>query len=291
MKLYPYGKLLNQMTTDNLLDICGHDDYVGLFVLGKNGNVGYVEDTANIRGEPSLVLRWMHGGSSEWYLDKLDLEVLTPNIKKSPMPETIMRTERSIDWHRNAREILCASPIVSVEILDYSQCKEVQAETLAFLKAKGYDSDVLLIRFQNGCEIAVYDQENQRCCEQRFIKTADDLSSLVGELFVRLDVVDVENPEPYVDNEVERDDCIDQTFIKIQTNRDSATVNAYNLSNGHYGNLVPAVCVYVPHPKLDRPNTPYIRTEEPGEHKELEYNLNTMLRRLNIHVDRIDRSN
>lgn len=286
MKLYPYGQLLKNISSINLRELTTNGTHDGLWVLGKNGNVGYIEELSAIRGETSAIIRWMHGGRSEWFLHLLELEVLTSKIEQSPMPETVFTPQVGLEWHPTAGEILKASPIMSVQVLDKDQRNLQGSETCAYLKALGYENDALIIRFENGCEIAVYDRNSQRCCEHRLIETADDLASLVGERFIRLDIVDVVNPEDHPSGEKE---YTEQTFIKLQTNRDSVTLNAYNLSNGQYGNLEAAVCVYVPHPKLDRPNTPYIRTPEPMEHPELVYNLNTLLKRLDIHLDLIER--
>lgn len=287
MRLWKYGKKLNALTEFNRSELGVGKQLLDLWVLGKNGIVGYVEGEGDIRGDKSTIIRWMHGGRSEWFTHLLDLDVLTEEAKFSPMPEEYVTTDSALSWHATAPEILRAGKIASISVVPGDD--RPKSECFAYLKAIGSENDAIQILFDNGCEIVIYDQNNQLCCEKRFIETADDLQSFVGESFVKLDIIDVEKPEDKKDDKGYLiEDYTEQTFVRLQTNRDHATFNIYNLSNGHYGELDAGVCVYVPHPVNDRPNTPYLRSPTDNDHTELTYNLNTQLQRLGINRDQVD---
>jgi hypothetical protein len=88
------------------------------------------------------------------------------------------------------------------------------------------DDNRLQIGFTNGTKVDVYDTE-QQCCENRYISTDDDLSSLVGHVLLRIEAK--EGPQ-LPDNYEVHETC----FVEIGTNIGFVTLTTHNEHNGYY---------------------------------------------------------
>ena len=86
----------------------------------------------------------------------------------------------------------------------------------------------VFLRFDEGMLELV--DAGQSCCEKRYFKTEDDLSDLIGERLVRIELVGAAGSSTGVDE----DDVLDWTFLKITTDRQQVSITAYNSHNGYY---------------------------------------------------------
>ena len=65
-------------------------------------------------------------------------------------------------------------------------------------------------------------------CESRYMRTDDDLQSIVGKALVSIMSKDAPNePDEYGDHEV--------VFIEVRTNDGSIVISNHNEHNGYYG--------------------------------------------------------
>ena len=86
--------------------------------------------------------------------------------------------------------------------------------------------EAITISFGNGA-IKLYDA-GQCCCERRYMRTDDDVQSLVGATLQRIEVKD----GPNIDDE---GDCHEQQFLEIGTDKGFVTIVNHNEHNGYYG--------------------------------------------------------
>lgn len=84
----------------------------------------------------------------------------------------------------------------------------------------------LNLRFSDGTGIMIYDA-GQLCCEERYIKTDDDLSYHIGATLIDAEVK--KGPE------VKREYGIhEMAFLHVKTSKGEIVVNTHNEHNGYY---------------------------------------------------------
>jgi len=89
------------------------------------------------------------------------------------------------------------------------------------------DDDALHFGFEGGFGMKVSDQ-GQSCCETRYMRTDDDLSSFVGSKLLGLLIKQAPNEQAeYDEHEVQ--------FLEVQTDRGCFTMASHNEHNGYYG--------------------------------------------------------
>lgn len=85
----------------------------------------------------------------------------------------------------------------------------------------------LKIIFTDGTTIVISDQ-GQSCCETRYMRTDDDLQSIVGGTIIK-----IEGKEgPSIEAEYEEHEIC---FVEIQTDKGFITLANHNEHNGYYG--------------------------------------------------------
>lgn len=86
----------------------------------------------------------------------------------------------------------------------------------------------LHIYFDDGVKIVVFD-DGQSCCESRYMRTDDEVKSLVGGRLVKITIKDAP------DQEDEYGDVHEIMFMEIQTDKNFITLSNHNEHNGYYG--------------------------------------------------------
>lgn len=87
--------------------------------------------------------------------------------------------------------------------------------------------DALRLTFSDGTGIIISD-EGQSCCENRYISCDDPVQSLVGGKLTKIEVKggpDYNGP----------DECNEQAFVEIATDKGFITLVTHNEHNGYYG--------------------------------------------------------
>lgn len=89
------------------------------------------------------------------------------------------------------------------------------------------EDEKLHLSFEGGKKIEIWDA-GQSCCESRYMRTDDDLGSLVGHQLTGINLKPAPNePDRYGDHEV----C----FLEISTDGGAVTLANHNEHNGYYG--------------------------------------------------------
>jgi hypothetical protein len=88
------------------------------------------------------------------------------------------------------------------------------------------EEDRLEITFSEG-NLTIWDND-QQCCETRYMTTDDDLPSFVGAKLLGYEAVEV----VCEDTEYERHE---QMFVKVETTKGTITLVTHNEHNGYYG--------------------------------------------------------
>lgn len=89
------------------------------------------------------------------------------------------------------------------------------------------DNGRLRFIFNDGSRISIFDN-GQSCCENRYIKTDDNLADFSGAEFLNAGIQDApDEPDEYDTHEVQ--------FLIIHTSKGDFTVAAHNEHNGYYG--------------------------------------------------------
>jgi hypothetical protein len=89
------------------------------------------------------------------------------------------------------------------------------------------DETRLIIEF-NGSKIAIFDG-GQQCCERRYMRTDDDIQSLVGHTLLRIEA----KQGPRIEND---DDTVHEIcFLEIGTDDGFISFSNHNENNGYYG--------------------------------------------------------
>lgn len=85
----------------------------------------------------------------------------------------------------------------------------------------------ITIDFNDGTNLRVAD-EGQSCCENRYMRTDDDMQHFVGAKLTGLEIKEApDEPDEYGDHEVQ--------FLEVQTDRGVFTMASHNEHNGYYG--------------------------------------------------------
>lgn len=88
------------------------------------------------------------------------------------------------------------------------------------------DDDVLSIVFSDSSTLKISDDE-QWCCESRYIRTDDNLGDLVGCKLIDVVIKDAPSiDEEYGEHEVQ--------FLEIKTDKNFCTLSCHNEHNGYY---------------------------------------------------------
>lgn len=88
--------------------------------------------------------------------------------------------------------------------------------------------DDLRLTFADGTTIAIWDN-GQSCCEARYMRTDDDVQSLVGHELRRIEV------KPADDIHDGSGDVHEVCFVEIGTDDGFITISNHNEHNGYYG--------------------------------------------------------
>lgn len=95
-------------------------------------------------------------------------------------------------------------------------------------------ADALELEFGDGSIIHIFDN-GQACCEKRFMKTDDDVSSLVGNTLLEIN----SKPGPTQDLSDENYEELHETcFIDVLTSGGFITITNHNEHNGYYGGFI-----------------------------------------------------
>lgn len=90
--------------------------------------------------------------------------------------------------------------------------------------------DKLIITFEGESKIVVWD-DGQCCCEHRYMRTDDDVRSLVGRVLVCIELKDDCAPVCLADDV---GDTHEVAFVEVGTNAGFVTLETHNLHNGWY---------------------------------------------------------
>lgn len=90
------------------------------------------------------------------------------------------------------------------------------------------DEKKIKLTFDDGKRIEIFDN-GQSCCESRYMKTDDDIQSLIGGKLIGITAK--EGPEIGDDSY----GCHEQIFVEIAINKGFITINNHNEHNGYYG--------------------------------------------------------
>ena len=85
----------------------------------------------------------------------------------------------------------------------------------------------ITIDFSDGTNLCVAD-EGQLCCENRYMRTDDNMQHFIGAKLTGLEIKEAPNEQDeYGDHEVQ--------FLEVQTDRGVFTMASHNEHNGYYG--------------------------------------------------------
>ena len=103
------------------------------------------------------------------------------------------------------------------------------------------DHDTIQLTFEDGSKLKLWDA-GQSCCEQRYMRTDDDLPYHVGA-----ELKDLELREGPSESEGEYESCHDIEFLLLTTSKGVITMANHNEHNGYYGGFsVNASCETAP---------------------------------------------
>jgi len=107
------------------------------------------------------------------------------------------------------------------------------------IKEASIEDNRLIIEFENDSRIVVEDK-GQSCCEDRYMSTDDDLSSLIGRKF--------RNIEGKCSDYEISDDCgtHEICFVEVSTDQNFVTIVNHNKHNGYYGGFDMRVFPFAP---------------------------------------------
>ena len=96
------------------------------------------------------------------------------------------------------------------------------------ITAASLSDERLHLTLDDGQTIAIWDN-GQSCCESRYMRTDDDLQSLVGHTLTRIEAK--EGPTETGEYDDEHEIC----FVEIGTDDGFVTIANHNEHNGYYG--------------------------------------------------------
>lgn len=92
------------------------------------------------------------------------------------------------------------------------------------------EANALRIQFEDDWGIKVFD-DGQSCCENRYMRTDDDLTAFVGAQLLDVQVKDA----PPLRAGEECEDYHDVQFLEVHTSKGVFTMSNHNEHNGYYG--------------------------------------------------------
>ncbi len=93
--------------------------------------------------------------------------------------------------------------------------------------ALSISDDALHFTFDDGSKIKLFD-DGQSCCENRYMRTDDELSYYIGSQLLGAEIKDAPSIEcNYGEHEVQ--------FLEVQTSKGVFTLSSHNEHNGYYG--------------------------------------------------------
>lgn len=113
------------------------------------------------------------------------------------------------------------------ETVEAMQAAQGRVIVSAVLDENVGDGGALVLRFENGATLQIYDR-GQSCCESRYMTTDDDLSAFVGSALQGAEVAD--GPDADAGGE-----CHETQFLKVSTSLGVFTCVTHNEHNGYYG--------------------------------------------------------
>ena len=99
------------------------------------------------------------------------------------------------------------------------------------IEALTLSDDALRLTLASGRVLVLSDQ-GQSCCESRYMRTDDDLSSFVG---AELRGAEIREAPPYQPKDGEYVDDHDVQFLVVHTDRGEIVMSNHNEHNGYYG--------------------------------------------------------
>ena len=89
------------------------------------------------------------------------------------------------------------------------------------------EDDALHFEFSDGTKIKLFD-DDQACCELRYMRTDDDLAAFIGAVLEDAEIKDAPDAEEeYGTHEVQ--------FLEVKTSKGVFTMASHNEHNGYYG--------------------------------------------------------
>ena len=90
------------------------------------------------------------------------------------------------------------------------------------------DEDRLVLTFEDDSTLTASD-ESQYCCEERYMRTDDNLDDLVGCKLLDFEIKEAPSVEE------EGWDVHEVQFLEVQTDKGCVTMASHNEHNGYYG--------------------------------------------------------
>lgn len=95
--------------------------------------------------------------------------------------------------------------------------------------AASFDGEVNLV-FEDGKRLRLAD-DGQSCCEARYMRTDDDVPSIVGQTLRGIERVEAAQPEVDENEDSRHEVC----FLEIRTDKEVIQFSFHNEHNGYYG--------------------------------------------------------
>lgn len=89
------------------------------------------------------------------------------------------------------------------------------------------EEERLTLGLEGGPAIQIWD-DGQSCCESRYMRTDDDVRTLIGGTLQRIEAKE----GPTVDDDY---DVHEQVFVEVATDKGFITIANHNEHNGYYG--------------------------------------------------------
>ena len=90
------------------------------------------------------------------------------------------------------------------------------------------EEEKIILFFKDNAALVILD-DGQCCCEHRYIRTDDDISSLIGKKLKNIELKGTEK------NHIDILDYREIQFLEISTDQNFVTFSAHNENNGWYG--------------------------------------------------------
>jgi hypothetical protein len=90
------------------------------------------------------------------------------------------------------------------------------------------DENRLRLTFEGGLQLLLWDN-GQDCCEERYMRTDDDLTTFVGAHLLGIEVVDTVKT---TENDYEMHET---QFLRVLTSKGILVLSNHNVHNGYYG--------------------------------------------------------